>query len=123
MKVVMYAPAGRMMALATRYAVRTQVASSCVAPRPPAMCGRATLAMEESSTSMKVASVTVMATIHGLMLGRHGFSTAGCGSWAGASGSCALGSSSVVVAMRYLIRLWRLEVGFRVFAGRRQSLG
>src|SRR5882757_4932642 len=86
------------------------------------MCGRATLAMDESSTSMKVARVTVMATIQGLMLGRHGFSTTGCGSWAGASGSCALGSSSVVVAMRYFIRLWRLEVGFRVFAGRRQFL-
>ena len=98
MNVVMYAPAGRIMALATRYAVNTQVASSCVAPRPPAMCGRATLAMEESSTSMNVARVTVMATIHGLIRGRHGFSTA---SWVEcASGSCALESSSVVVAMR-----------------------
>src|ERR1700712_621019 len=63
-----------MIALATRYAVRTQVASSCVAPRPPAMCGSATLAMEESSTSMNVARVTVMATIQGLIDGRHGFS-------------------------------------------------
>ena len=31
------------------------------------MCGRATLQIEESSTSMKVARVTVMATIHGLI--------------------------------------------------------
>ena len=71
----MYAPAGRITALATRYAVSTQVASSWVAPRPPAMCGSATLAMEESSTSMNVASVTVMATIHGLTRGRQ----AACG--------------------------------------------
>jgi len=34
------------------------------------MCGRATLAMEVSSTSMKVASVTVMAMIHGFTAGR-----------------------------------------------------
>src|SRR5580704_18022354 len=87
-----------MMALATRYEVRTQVASSWVAPSSPAMWGRATLAMEESSTSMKVARVTVMATIHGLMRGRQGCSTV----WwaAGASGACALGSSRVVAAMR-----------------------
>ena len=37
-----------------------------MAPSEPAMCGSATLAMEESSTSMKVASVTVSATIQGL---------------------------------------------------------
>ena len=46
------------------------------------MCGRATLAMEVSSTSMNVARVTVMATIHGLMRGRQGASTtagADCG--------------------------------------------
>ena len=35
----------------------------------PAMWGRATLAMEVSSTSMNVASVTVMATSHGLWCG------------------------------------------------------
>ncbi len=34
------------------------------------MCGRETLAMEVSSTSMKVASVTVMAMTQGLMAGR-----------------------------------------------------
>jgi hypothetical protein len=33
------------------------------------MCGNATFAMEESSTSMNVASVTVMATSHGLKEG------------------------------------------------------
>src|ERR1700761_2267277 len=88
-----------MMALATRYAVSTQVASSCVAPRPPAMCGKATLAMEESSTSMNVARVTVMATIHGLIFGRHGRSTVGWCSGLCASGSCASGSSTTVAAM------------------------
>src|ERR1700679_1926939 len=100
MKVVMYAPAGRIIALATRYAVSTHVASSCVAPRPPAMCGSATLAMEESSTSIKVASVTVMATIHGLMLGRQGRSTVP--SIACPLGGCAPGSSIAVDAMLYL---------------------
>src|SRR5580658_4177463 len=69
MKVVMYAPAGRIMALATRYAVKTQVASSWLAPRPPAMWGRATLAIEVSSTSMNVARVTVIAIIQGFRLG------------------------------------------------------
>src|ERR1017187_662632 len=67
-----HAPMGRMMALATRYEVTTQVASSGVADRLPAMCGSATLATLVSSTSMKVASITVMAMIHGLMTGRNG---------------------------------------------------
>src|ERR1700744_2396385 len=35
------------------------------------MCGSATLAIEVSSTSMKVASVTVIAMAHGLWLGFH----------------------------------------------------
>src|ERR1700679_1623816 len=86
-----------MMAFATRYAVSTQVASSCVAPSPPAICGSATFAMEESSTSMNVASVTVMATIHGLMRGRQGRSTV---LWA--SGLCAPESSIVEAAMSSL---------------------
>src|ERR1700761_2540154 len=58
-----------MTALATRYEVRTQVASSWEAPRPPAMWGRATLAMEVSRTSMKVARVTVSAMAQRLCLG------------------------------------------------------
>jgi hypothetical protein len=45
------------------------VLSSELAPSVPAMCGRATFAIEESSTSMNVARVTVMATIHGLIIG------------------------------------------------------
>src|SRR5271157_4976102 len=61
---------GSTMAFETRYEVRTQVLSSCPAERLPAICGRATLAMEVSSTSMKVARVTVMAMIHGFTAGR-----------------------------------------------------
>src|ERR1700722_12828329 len=97
MNVVMYAPAGRMIALATRYDVSTHVASSCVAPSPPAMCGSATFAIEESSTSMNVASVTVIATIHGFTRGRHGRSTV-----VGAFVPCEPGISIVVAAMRAL---------------------
>ena len=48
----------------------TQVDSSELAPREPAMCGRATLAMEVSRTSMKVARVTVSAMSQGLWRGR-----------------------------------------------------
>ena len=48
----------------------TQVDSSVEAERLPAMWGRATLATEESSTTMKVASMTDAAIIHGLTEGR-----------------------------------------------------
>src|SRR5712671_5034116 len=61
---------GRTMAFETRYDVRTHVLSSCPAERLPAMWGKATLAMEVSSTSMKVASVTAKAIIQGLIGGR-----------------------------------------------------
>src|SRR4029077_6336260 len=57
---------GRMIALATRYDVSTQVLSSTPAERLPAMCGRATLAIEVSRISMKVASVPVKAMSQGL---------------------------------------------------------
>src|SRR3954447_17040283 len=60
---------GRKIAFATRYAVSTQVASSGVADRLPAMCGSATFATEVSSTSMKVASITEAAISHGLKAG------------------------------------------------------
>src|SRR6516162_8990840 len=60
---------GRMIALATRYDVTVHVASSIVAERLPAMCGSDTLTTLVSSTSMKVASITEMAMIHGLMCG------------------------------------------------------
>src|ERR1035441_10473962 len=63
---------GRMMALATRYEVSTQVASSTLAERLPAICGRETLTTVVSSTSMNVANMTAVATIQGL--------TCGCGS-------------------------------------------
>src|SRR5204862_1193278 len=56
----------RTIALATRYEVRTQVDSSIVAERLPAMCGSDTFTTVVSSTSMNVANMTAIATIHGL---------------------------------------------------------
>src|SRR5271168_3849688 len=116
MNVVMYAPAGRMIALATRYAVSTHVASSCVAPRPPAMCGRATFAIEESSTSMNVASVTVMATIHGLMRGRQGASTvvwaSEIGPLAGSTAVAAMGANSIVATGPEIQRVFAAIMSF-----------
>src|SRR6187401_2429644 len=61
-----------MMALATRYDVRTQVDSSIVAERLPAMCGSETLTTVVSSTSMNVANMTATATSHGLTCGWSG---------------------------------------------------
>src|ERR1700731_4347913 len=58
---------GSTMALDTRYDVSTQVDSSEPADKPPAICGSATLAIDVSRTSMKVASVTVTAITHGLI--------------------------------------------------------
>src|SRR5271168_426327 len=69
------------MALATRYAVSTQVDSSAVEARLPAICGSATLATLVSSTSMKVASMTTPAITQGLMAGCSGAAiskTCGC---------------------------------------------
>ncbi len=57
---------GSTIALATRYEVSTQVLSSWLTERSPAMCGRETLAMLVSSTSMKVARVTTSAIAQGL---------------------------------------------------------
>src|SRR5262245_17573786 len=56
---------GRMMALATRYDVNAHVASSVVAAMLLAMCGSDTLTTVVSSTSMKVANITAIATIQG----------------------------------------------------------
>jgi hypothetical protein len=56
-----------MIAFDTRYEVRTQVDSSALAERLPAICGSATLAMEVSRTSMNVARVTVTAITQGLI--------------------------------------------------------
>ena len=58
---------GRMMALATRYEVSVQVASSLLADRLPAMCGSETLTTVVSSTSMKVLDMTAMAISQGLI--------------------------------------------------------
>ena len=57
---------GSTTAFETRYEVRTQVASSKLDERLPAMCGSDTLAMLVSSTSMNVARVTVSAMTQGL---------------------------------------------------------
>src|SRR5512140_2074771 len=57
------------MALATRYDVSTQVASSGVTERLPAICCSDTFTTVVSSTSIKVPSITEMAMIHGLMTG------------------------------------------------------
>src|SRR5205809_523203 len=57
---------GRMIAFATRYDVSTHVASSIVTDRLPAMCGSDTFTTVVSSTSMKVANITLIAMIQGL---------------------------------------------------------
>src|SRR5436190_2776947 len=56
---------GRMIALATRYDVSAQVASSIDADRFPAMCGSDTFTTVVSSTSMKVANITETAISQG----------------------------------------------------------
>ena len=61
---------GRTIAFETRYEVNTQVLWSLLAPRLPAMYGRATLAMLVSSTSMNAARATTTAISQGLNLGR-----------------------------------------------------
>jgi hypothetical protein len=58
---------GKMTALATRYDVSVQVASSVVADKLPAMWGRETFTTVVSSTSMKVLLITAIATSHGLI--------------------------------------------------------
>src|SRR4029453_3247589 len=58
---------GRMIALATRYDVNTQVASSIVADIVAAMCGSDTFTTVVSSTSMNVPNITAIATIQGLI--------------------------------------------------------
>src|SRR5579864_8203845 len=60
---------GRMIALATRYEVSVQVASSVLAERLPAICGKETFTTVVSSTSMKVLDMTAIAISHGLISG------------------------------------------------------
>src|SRR5256885_8999480 len=59
---------GSTIAFDTRYDVSTQVDSSAPADKFPAICGSATFAMDVSSTSMNVASVTVTAITQGLIV-------------------------------------------------------
>src|SRR5512142_2839497 len=56
---------GSTIAFDTRYEVRTQVLSSWLTERFPAMCGSDTWAMDVSRISMNVARGTVLATTHG----------------------------------------------------------
>ncbi len=58
---------GKMMALATRYDVSVQVASSLLADKLPAMWGSETLTTVVSSTSMKVLDITAIAISQGLI--------------------------------------------------------
>ena len=67
---------GSTMAFETRYDVNTQVLSSLLAPRSPARCGSATLAMLVSRTSMNAAIATTTAIAQGL---NFGFQTSGSG--------------------------------------------
>src|SRR5580704_11445028 len=67
---------GSTMAFETRYDVNTQVLSSLLAPRSPARCGSATLAMLVSRTSMNAAIATTTAIAQGLYFG---FQTSGSG--------------------------------------------
>src|SRR5260370_823590 len=60
---------GKMMALATRYEVSAQVASSGVEESEPAIWGSETLTTVVSSSSMNVLVITVIATIQGLTSG------------------------------------------------------
>src|SRR5260370_25054161 len=64
-----YPASGNTIAFETRYDVKTQVASSGVTERSPAICGSDTLTTVVSSTSMKVPSITAMAMIQGLIAG------------------------------------------------------
>src|SRR5580692_7583798 len=61
---------GRMIAFETRYEVSTHVLWSLLAPRFPAIYGRATLAMLVSRTSMNAAMATTTAISQGLNFGR-----------------------------------------------------
>src|ERR1700739_82743 len=80
------------MALETRYAVKTQVLSSRLAARLPAICGSETLATLVSSTSMNVASITVRAMIQGLISGAAGRGRGGFATCIG-TGSTTIGCS------------------------------
>ena len=57
------------MAFDTKYEVMTQVDSSTVAERFPEMCGNETFTTVVSRTSMKVASITEIATMPGTPTG------------------------------------------------------
>src|SRR5580692_12920598 len=86
---------GSTIAFDTRYEVSTQVLSSLLAPRSPAMCGSATLAMLVSSTSMNAARDTTTAISQGL---NFGFQRASA--FAGAGGALSV-TSAIYALSRY----------------------
>src|SRR6201994_1201372 len=97
MMLVAHPPMGRTTAFDTRYAVSTQVLSSWLAPRLPAMCGRATLAMEVSSTSMNAARATVAAISHGFVRGFHAVCAIGARLEGEAAGACVSGKNLLLL--------------------------
>src|ERR1700761_4460624 len=90
-----------MTALGTNYVLRIQVTSHKQRPRPPAMYGRETLAMEVSRSSINVASVTVSAIIHGLMGFLAGTAVA---SLTGTAWSRTLESATATLSLNYSLR-------------------
>ena len=98
-------PMGNTTAFATRYVVSTHVLSSRLAPRPPAMYGSATFAIEVSSTSIKAAIATVAAITHGFVFGFH----------------AVMGTAAAAAAMSFALllqdrgrsgaRLWQIRAG------------
>ena len=85
----------------------THDASLCPATREPEIWGRATLAIEVSSTSINVATVTVMAIAQGLCLGfqRSGMTLLSFWGRIGrATGAYALRSSSYAYRQAQLMR-------------------
>src|SRR6516164_1283445 len=90
---------GNTMAFEARYEVSTQVLSSLLAPRLPAMYGRATLAMLVSSTSMKAAMATTTAINQGLTSGRQ-TAAEGTGD-SSAGGFCSAMLGIPVIALEY----------------------
>src|SRR5690242_15828207 len=85
---------GNMMAFETKYEVRTHVLSSLLAPIFPAMCGRATLAMLVSRTSINAPNDTTKAISHGFTLGFHVDPTSGGGRF---ESTCLLSARSVAI--------------------------
>src|SRR5271169_659800 len=90
---------GRTIAFDTRYEVRTHVLWSLLAPRLPAIYGKATLAMLVSRTSMKAASATTTAISQGLYLGRQT-------SWSMVRAAELIAPNSLEIHVRHHVHAW-----------------